>query len=340
MAQTRIFYATQAVEIDGNVMHGVQSVGLDTTFNLEQAFELGQLSLYENIEGIPEISMTIQKLLDGYPTLWHCSTAKDTEGNQPKDNTLTSRGDTKIPNVKLYINETADTMFSGDASIQTVNCNNMYISNCSYTIPSEGNCTEDVTLVGNDKTWAGSATGPNFGTLTNLDTPIFLATDSKVHVIRGEDVVASSCLIPDSIPGVVGGAGNAGPIDTGVFHVQSFNCSVDLGREQINQLGARQPYNRYVNFPVEVTSSFEVISLQGDLVPADSTVRSNLDDHAITMVVGDVTLSLGSKNKLQSVSYGGGDTGGGNVTNTFSYSNFNDFSVTHSGDPGVVGNGT
>ena len=63
MAQTRIFYATQAVEIDGNVMHGVQSVGLDTTFNLEQAFELGQLSLYENIEGIPDISMTIQKVL-------------------------------------------------------------------------------------------------------------------------------------------------------------------------------------------------------------------------------------------------------------------------------------
>jgi hypothetical protein len=55
------------------------------------------------------------------------------------------------------------------------------------------------------------------------------------------------------------------------------------------------------------------------------------------MVVGDVTIDLGTKNKLQSVSYGGGDTGGGNVTNTFNYSNFNDFSVTHSGDPGVVG---
>lgn len=333
MAQTRIFYATQAVEIDGNVMHGVQSVGLDTTFNLEQAFELGQLSLYENIEGIPDISMTIQKVLDGYPTLWHCSTTKDQDGATVTANTLTARGDTKIPTVKLYINQTADAMFSGDAAIRRVECDNMYISQCSFTVPTDGNCTEDVTLVGNDKTWSAGGSGPNFGTLTDLDTPIFVGSDAKTHVIRGEDVVIASCLVPDSIPGVSATSNNSGPIDTGTLHVQNFTCSVDLGREQINQLGARTPYSRYVNFPVEVTSSFEVISLEGDQVAADSTARTNLDDHAIKMVVGDVTIDLGTKNKLQSVSYGGGDTGGGNVTNTFNYSNFNDFTITHSGDP-------
>ena len=327
MAQTRIFYATQAVEIDGNVMHGVQSVGLDTTFNLEQAFELGQLSLYENIEGIPDISMTIQKVLDGYPTLWHCSTSKDTAGSAVTANTLTARGDTKIPSVKLYINETADAMFSGDAAIKMVNCSGMYISSCSFTIPTDGNCTEDVTLVGNDKTWdSGTAA-------TGVDTPIFEGTDSKLHVIRGEDVVIASCRVPDSIPGITAdGSNNSGPINTGV-HIQNFNCSVDLGREQINELGTRIPYSRYVNFPVEVTSSFEVIALEGDLVDADSTARTNLDDHEIKMVVGDVTIDLGTKNKLQSVSYGGGDAGGGNVSNTFNYSNFNDFIITHSGDP-------
>jgi hypothetical protein len=43
--------------------HGVQSVGLNTTFNLEQVFELGQLELYENVEGIPDIELTAQKIL-------------------------------------------------------------------------------------------------------------------------------------------------------------------------------------------------------------------------------------------------------------------------------------
>jgi hypothetical protein len=41
------------------------------------------------------------------------------------------------------------------------------------------------------------------------------------------------------------------------------------------------------------------------------------------------SIDLGHKNKLQSVNYTGGDTGGGNVTITYSYSNFNDLVVVH-----------
>ena len=44
-----------------------------------------------------------------------------------------------------------------------------------------------------------------------------------------------------------------------------------------------------------------------------------------------------TKNKLQSVNYGGGDTGGGNVSVSYTYSNFNSFAVTHSGDPHASG---
>jgi hypothetical protein len=39
------------------------------------------------------------------------------------------------------------------------------------------------------------------------------------------------------------------------------------------------------------------------------------------------------------VSYGGGDAAGGNVAITYSYTNFNDLDVLHSGDPGLVANG-
>lgn len=66
----RIFYAVQQVAIgtESNtwqVLKGVQSVSMTTTFNLEQAFQLGQLAIYENIEGVPNIEMTINRLLDG-----------------------------------------------------------------------------------------------------------------------------------------------------------------------------------------------------------------------------------------------------------------------------------
>jgi hypothetical protein len=36
---------------------------------------------------------------------------------------------------------------------------------------------------------------------------------------------------------------------------------------------------------------------------------------------------LGSKNRLASMTYGGGDAGGGNVSITYSYSNFNSLDV-------------
>ena len=66
MSNSRIFYAIQGLGLAEHgviasggapsgfrTAHGVQSVGVNTTFNLEQVFELGQLELYENIEGIP-----------------------------------------------------------------------------------------------------------------------------------------------------------------------------------------------------------------------------------------------------------------------------------------------
>jgi hypothetical protein len=59
-----------------------------------------------------------------------------------------------------------------------------------------------------------------------------------------------------------------------------------------------------------------------------------LSDHSIQVVLDDSTvLQLGNKNKTTSVSYGGGDAGGGNATITYSMTNSNDFVILHSGDP-------
>ena len=77
-ANNRIFYACQAVALKPmaglnaqyKVAHGVQSVGITTNFNLEQAFELGQIQIYENIEGTPDIEVTMEKVLDGYPLIY------------------------------------------------------------------------------------------------------------------------------------------------------------------------------------------------------------------------------------------------------------------------------
>ena len=55
----------------------------------------------------------------------------------------------------------------------------------------------------------------------------------------------------------------------------------------------------------------------------------NLAGQKIVIKLDDGTaFDMGDNNKLSSVTYTGGDTGGGNVTVTYSYSNFNSLTVT------------
>ena len=381
-ANTRIFYATQAVTIGGiaatgsvidsasasssnqhKIVHGLQSIGIDTNFNLEQAFELGQLSLYENIEDIPDISVSMQKFLDGYSLLYHLGSSFDEDGTVVTGTTLSGRADTRA-DIRLAINKTTDdNVNTDDSGVAELYCSGMYLSSVSYTIPTDGTCTEDVGFVGNNKLWitatdddgillmAGGNIAAGFANIFGSDAP----NTTGGHVLRREDVLSSgdsaingymTCL-PTIIEGITADGGNAIPtrapsgagiLNTAAAHINSFTCSTDLGREAINQLGTRTPYNRYVSFPTEVTSVIEVTAIGGDNVNAVETARSNLSDHEICVVLSDSTVfHLGRKNKVSSITYGGGDAGGGNATISYNFSNFNDLVVLHSGDPIAAG---
>lgn len=402
-SNTRVFYATQAATIGAigrlgspaegweagagaapqtkvaTLTHGVQSIGIDTNFNLEQAFELGQLSLYENIEDIPEISVSMQKILDGYPLLYHLGASYDGSANvlSATSTTLSGRADTRA-DVRLVINATTEeAVTTGDSGVSELYCSGMYMSSVSYTIPTEGNCTEDVSFIGNNKKWlttdddgqlvlinGGGGIDTNFAAIFGDDSPTY----NGGNVVRREDVCDTNStaggpsaayryttVLPSIIEGVTAAATGtmtdtiwasrapsaAGRLDTDNAHIQSFNCSVDLGRESINQLGSKTPYNRYVSFPTEVTSSLEVIATAGDNVDAVETNRSNLSNHEICIALKDSTIiHLGKKNKISSITYGGGDAGGGNASITYNFSNFNDFVILHSGDPIRGGNVT
>lgn len=372
----RIIYATQAVAVGDmgastvqdswksgspvsgsgklSIAHGLQSIGVDTNFNLEQLFELGQLSLYENYEEVPDIQVTFEKILDGYSLMYHLGTVSATTP------TLIGRADARA-DVRMVVGLTADTAVnSGDAAVGELYSSGMYISSVSYNLATDGNFTESTTFVGNDKQWLG---GSQNGVLTSGGTVVsafgtIFGSDSPVapggSVLRRQNLVVGSnsktyggtifrTVVPSIIPGaVVPGTGigtnalntNCGYInvDSGVY-INSVSVSVDLGREQINTLGQKLPYYRYVAFPVDVTTEIEVTAAGGDGVAASGSVK-NLSDHSMQFVLDDSTvLSLGNKNKVTSITYGGGDTGGGNATIGFSFINSNDFVVLHSGDP-------
>ena len=370
MANTRVYYATQAVGLTprnaadtaGGAEYfpkGVQSVGISTNFNLEQVFQLGQLEIYDNVENVPEVEVTLQKICDGSKMLYPlCVQGTGTvNGVNSADGKQVGEVSTNRVEVGLYVfKDTLVDAFEGQilqgSNYGKVTCSGMYLSSVAYTIPVEGFITEDVTLVGNSKNYSNTPAGgvqpPNGGSDNG-------ATLKPMKIGRRINLSTESVL-PTGAMNVNGGhlgTDNKGSIFSNVRtdggagpYLQNINVSMDLGREAIYELGKFSPYARYATFPIEVSSEFEVIAESHDQVKADdfknaaacgTTNISNLDDLPIKIVIcGSGTndkyaIDLGKKNKLTSVNYSGGDTGGGNATITYSYQTFNSFKIQESG---------
>jgi hypothetical protein len=352
MANNRIYYAIQQVTLGpaaGTMtpVHGLQTVGITTNFNLEQVFEMGQLAIYQNVENVPDIEVTLNKVLDGYPLIYVLATEKGTSvatGLTAVNPTIPGRQNARCDMQLAIFNDT--NVASSGSAFTSVVCSGMYVSSVGYTFPVDGNFTEDVTLVGNNKVWGAAATGYFSG---NSDAPL-----STTGVGRRQFLNMSACRFPTQIPGIdanginqlIGSGSGYGS------HFQNVSVNCDFGREAIQELGTFAPYHRYVTFPVEVTSEFEVVAISGDMINATESgyysgltgntvatasntgcaARHNLLDQTIFLETCEGTrIYLGTKNKLTSVNYTGGDTGGGNVSVTYSYTTFNDLVVAHSG---------
>ena len=329
-----------------NMAYGVQSVGITTTFNLEQVFELGQIGLYENIEEVPDIEVTVEKVLDGLGLIYDLATTNPTAVHTIANTTggavdLVINAMDRMDVYFTIADERQQALGSGTGLTSTVYCSGMYVSSVSYTLPTDGNCTESVTLVGNDKLWfhngdarlgVGNAPPiPGQAEFGNIGAEHVATDNTATGVQRRENVLIASSYIPTDVFGVTGAAGAGAAIgnaNNSNVHLNSISISADLGREAINELGTKLPYYRYVSYPVEVTCEIEVTTISGDMVDAGSH-KSNLTDQKIYVLMADGTIfNLGTKNKLASVSYGGGSTGGENATCTYSYSTFNALTVT------------
>jgi hypothetical protein len=350
-ANNRIFYATQAVQLkpqnsDGTAVYanwlapkGLQSVGMTTTFNLEQLFELGQIEVYDQVEETPDVQVTLNKVIDGTMPLYLICMGGSalSAGGAELANIANNR-----VNFRLGVFSDSSTAATGAPS-HYVDCSGMYLSAFTYTFPVDGNATEEITLVGNNKLWNSGVLGAPGSNATSFG---FTGSGESPSTIRRYNVNYANTVLPTG----TGTGGGYIKIPTGRTngrpYVQSVTIASTLGREAIREFGAFAPYYRYVNFPVEVTSEFQVVASDGDYAEANDfasnagtcgTSYKNVSDKQVVLTVcGDsatdtLTLDLGTKNKLTSVNYTGGDTGGGNATITYSYRTFNKFVVRASG---------
>jgi hypothetical protein len=381
----RIFYPAHSVAIKnndgpltwgtGHLARGVLSCGMTTNFNLTPLFQLGNIEIYENVEGLPDVEVTLQKVLDGHPLLYHLATVSGT------DPTLVGRSNSRC-NIALAVFPDTNNFASG-TPLSVVACSGMYINSISYTFPQDGNATEDATFVGNDKVWTtanGTATGtPNYGEtdmrtmpaitynahMKRTDAPraaggaaqskhfnFDLPTGALTRDINGAVNHPDCTVLPTEIPGIsLSGTNNKSDGENYDAHVSNISCSVSLNRETINELGRRGPYHRSVTFPVDVSCEISVTS--ADVGDGISVVENgifgtgndkcssnsvNLRDRTIRLTNCEgIRVYLGVKNKLATVNYSGGDAGGGNVTTTYTYNTQNDFTIMHQHDPHASG---
>tara|TARA_R110000850_G_scaffold255688_2_gene381543 strand:+ start:238 stop:1254 length:1017 start_codon:yes stop_codon:yes gene_type:complete len=330
----RIFYACQAVAITGRgtlpttaaVVKGLQSVGMSSTFTLDQVFEMGQIEIYENIEEVADIEVTLEKVIDGEKLIYDLAS-----GGACKTDVVTA---TKA-RCDVYVAVFDDGLSHATGVPRNVCFNSgMFTSSVSYSYSVDGSATESVTLVGNDRFWNAEtasviAATPTALWTTNSDiTAAFDGTDTPVSgVVRRVNVDVAGSTLPAIL---LSQGGDDATTEAGLSsnaHIQSISVSTDFGQENIQELGRFGPYTRYATFPVEVTCDFEVMATSGDLINV-SGAAPNLSNN--TLVIKDTAgtvIDLGTKNKLSSVSYSGGDTGGGNSTVSFSFSNFNVLTV-------------
>lgn len=317
MANDRTFYACQAVavaiqtpDVNGDYaapnaydfIHGVQSVGLNTNFDFDNIFELGQLEIYDSVLKIPQIEITLEKVLDNYPSVYTLVA--------PNQNLLEDSKNRLCVKFAIY----KDTENAGQSTpIHTVTCTGMYVNSVSYQFPVEGQITESVTLVGNHKAWSTDA----------LTIP---ASISDGNVATVDEPLGGTVLTRRDIATMVLPEGK-------VNKVQSISISLDLGREDLLELGQNAPYARVPNYPVEVTAEIDYLADDDTMDTAtgfdENTSDLPVQNQTITVEAGAYTVDLGGKCFLKSVTYGGGDASGGNATVKYSYSTYNTFNVTY-----------
>jgi hypothetical protein len=209
-------------------------------------------------------------------------------------------------NIVVGVGSDTASALSGTSAIEMTG---MYVTSVSYTLPVDGNFTEEVSFVGDNKSVStGVVTAP---------------TATGNTVLRRQHYKSDSTL----------------PVEVSGQNVTNITINADLGRETMFRLGQFGPFHRFVNFPLEVTCEFEVsatgidtvevsqdVTCTGGNLPAIQPILINLCDPSDGTT--SYSFDLGSSNRLTSVNYQGGDTGGGNATITFSYTTYNELTIS------------
>lgn len=164
---------------------------------------------------------------------------------------------------------------------------NALISGYSVNFSTDGVFTEEITYVG-DTLAAGGSFTPN---------------DDQVHLPYRPDW-------------------------SGLSGATSARLSVSLNREPVFVLGEYRPFKRFVQFPVECTLEVAYLLPDAGSTPEDPPICSVLPEGNNSFTIGACGSTWAINNaRLSNIGYSGGDTGGGNVEVSYTYTSYNNISI-------------
>lgn len=305
----------------------IQSVGVSTSLDYEQLFELGRLQIFNNIEGIPSVEITVERALAVYnsnapntPADIDAVYASGTLWNMAGGSVTAAGG--KRFNLMMEVSD--DVTLSRE---KFVYCTGLYMNNYTLNFNLEGASTESATFVGNHIDWNGTSTDLTAKSvaLTQLDS---LTTKHRIAPFSGNADVTGADNAQQGGASIIDRSTFTSASGIGLTRLQSVTFSVSMDREDLLALGSKTPYYKAANFPVETTLEIEYyadkddngVDIEQNKIDAGCDVGSTINNADVK--AGNRTFTFGTMN-WTGTSYSGGDAGGGNATITYSYQGFN-----------------
>jgi hypothetical protein len=344
----RIFYACQAVYVDGTYLQNVQAVGIDYSADATGISDTGRTQQQRSLYSKPEITISIQREVStaALPFYTPASVTSYANAYILKNGNLGTSGWDSSSLLKEYSIEVAYGEDDLSGNLESTTLNHCLLTEVSYAISVDGRMTENLSFVTRNLIKTGSAAA-------TIATPL----TGTILKRQDLDVENEEFILPSEVKSVVDVENDAGDDVARAVQSISINATFDYGEmtdvgkwrgSNQTSLPTEQNKWRYITTPIGITCEITATirkSIQQNILIDDTNFMGDFPtpNREIKIVMGPIpnvsdpsaptwfVIDLGKKNYLTGISFSGGGAGGGNVEATFSYANTNNDFVPYKG---------
>lgn len=330
----RIYYACQAVNIWSNdrlssfngFVSGVQSLGVDSDFNIINIPDYGRSKPHSRIYTKPSINLTMERLIPKQGQLFIKNDTDILSGvfNEPRPE----------HNILLIYGSDEEPLVDSDKVNDLILFQNMLLTSVSYSISTT------LPSISESLSFSGKIQSRSTNEIELLVAPEYAGrTDTYPQngMVRRQDyrnhkMQLNPSIVPETVKQLIDFS-EASLTDKKFFGLTSIDMSFSIAYQEILDTGKWRgsiyaDVNKYTYplLPLEVSCSFKINakrSIRKELILSDT----NFLDEEIKVITGPFCFNLGTKNRITSINCNGGSTGGEIVEYEISYSNINRFKV-------------